>query len=251
MLAIGCRQPGRLPAAVRGAAVAGQGRLQGQGSMGTGPGLRRPAGSAARWPRCTASGSAAAGPDDRRRCGSRWPAARCRSACSAPRRCLWLAIVFSATMWAGVTYGNILWFTVLQERVPAGLLGRMMSLDLLLSVAMGPLGFFLGGLGSHWFGAAGHPDRRRPDRHAGLRRGGLRAPGAGAGRGAGPGRRTGRVRGRRPAGLDAVQPATAQLSGCRPGSPGPACPRCCGAARPRSAPGPAASAAAAAAPATA
>jgi MFS family permease len=65
---------------------------------------------------------------------------------------LWLAIVFSATMWAGVTYGNILWFTVLQERVPPELLGRVMSLDLLLSVAMGPLGFFLGGVGSHWIG---------------------------------------------------------------------------------------------------
>jgi MFS family permease len=65
---------------------------------------------------------------------------------------LGLAVVFSATMWAGVTYGNILWFTVLQERVPADLLGRVMSLDLMLSVAMGPLGFFLGGLGSHWIG---------------------------------------------------------------------------------------------------
>ncbi|HJQ01704.1 MAG TPA: MFS transporter [Jatrophihabitans sp.] len=65
---------------------------------------------------------------------------------------LWLAIVFSATMWAGVTYGNILWFTVLQERVPPELLGRVMSLDLLLSVAMGPVGFFLGGVGSHWIG---------------------------------------------------------------------------------------------------
>ena len=55
-------------------------------------------------------------------------------------------------MWAGVTYGNIVWFTLLQERIPSELLGRVMSLDLLLSVAMGPVAFFLGGLGSHRFG---------------------------------------------------------------------------------------------------
>ncbi|HEV2885643.1 MAG TPA: hypothetical protein VGX49_01920, partial [Jatrophihabitans sp.] len=66
---------------------------------------------------------------------------------------LWLAIVFSASMWAGVTYANIVWFSALQERIPSELLGRVMSLDLLLGIAMGPVGFFLGGLGSDWFGA--------------------------------------------------------------------------------------------------
>lgn len=66
---------------------------------------------------------------------------------------LWLAVVFSATMWAGVTYANILWFSALQERVPSELLGRIMSLDLLLGIAMGPLGFFLGGIGADWYGA--------------------------------------------------------------------------------------------------
>ena len=66
---------------------------------------------------------------------------------------LWLAIVFSATMWAGVTYANIVWFAALQERVPTHLLGRVMSLDLLVGIGLGPLGFFLGGVGAESFGA--------------------------------------------------------------------------------------------------
>ncbi len=66
---------------------------------------------------------------------------------------LWLAIIFSATMWAGVTYANIVWFSAVQERVPSELLGRIMSLDLLLGIALGPLGFFLGGLGTDLVGA--------------------------------------------------------------------------------------------------
>jgi MFS family permease len=66
---------------------------------------------------------------------------------------LWLAIAFSATMWAGITYANILWFSAMQERVPSELLGRIMSLDLLLGIALGPLGFFLGGLGTDLMGA--------------------------------------------------------------------------------------------------
>jgi MFS family permease len=66
---------------------------------------------------------------------------------------VWVAVVCSATMWAGVSYGNIVWFTLLQERVPSELLGRIMSLDLLFSIAMGPVAFFLGGLGAHRFGA--------------------------------------------------------------------------------------------------
>jgi len=65
---------------------------------------------------------------------------------------LWLAVLFSAVMWAGVTHANIVWFSALQERVPGELLGRVMSLDLLFGIAMGPLGFFLGGIGSDWIG---------------------------------------------------------------------------------------------------
>ncbi|HJQ00601.1 MAG TPA: MFS transporter [Jatrophihabitans sp.] len=64
-----------------------------------------------------------------------------------------LAVMFSATMWAAVTYANIVWFTELQARVPSALLGRIMSLDLLFSIALGPVAFFLGGLGADQFGA--------------------------------------------------------------------------------------------------
>jgi len=63
-----------------------------------------------------------------------------------------VAVMFSATMWAAVTYGNIVWFTELQARVPSELLGRIMSLDLLFSIAMGPVAFFLGGFGANQFG---------------------------------------------------------------------------------------------------
>jgi MFS family permease len=66
---------------------------------------------------------------------------------------LWLAVLFSALMWGGVTHANIVWFSALQERVPGELLGRVMSLDLLLGIALGPVGFLLGGLGSDSIGA--------------------------------------------------------------------------------------------------
>jgi MFS family permease len=65
---------------------------------------------------------------------------------------LWLAVLFSAVMWGGVTYANIVWFSALQERVPGELLGRVMSLDLLFGIALGPVGFFLGGIGSDSIG---------------------------------------------------------------------------------------------------
>lgn len=65
---------------------------------------------------------------------------------------LWLAVLFSAVMWGGVTYANIVWFSALQERVPGELLGRVMSLDLLFGIALGPVGFFLGGIGSNSIG---------------------------------------------------------------------------------------------------
>lgn len=66
---------------------------------------------------------------------------------------LWLAVVFAGTLWGGVTYGNIIWMTAMQENVPPELLGRVSSLDLLLSIAMGPMGFLLGGAAANWFGA--------------------------------------------------------------------------------------------------
>lgn len=59
---------------------------------------------------------------------------------------LWLAVVFSALLWAGATYGNLLYNTLMQERIPPRLLGRVASLDVMVGLSTGPLGFLLGGV---------------------------------------------------------------------------------------------------------
>jgi hypothetical protein len=53
---------------------------------------------------------------------------------------LWLADVFFGLAWSMVYYGNIVWFTALQARTPATLLGRVSSVDWLLSLSLTPLG---------------------------------------------------------------------------------------------------------------
>jgi predicted MFS family arabinose efflux permease len=53
---------------------------------------------------------------------------------------LWLADVFFGLGWSMVYYGNIVWFTALQARTPATLLGRVSSVDWLLSLSLTPLG---------------------------------------------------------------------------------------------------------------
>lgn len=59
---------------------------------------------------------------------------------------VWLAIFFACVMWFGLTYGNVLWFPLMQEKVPPNLLGRVSSVDWLLSLALNPLGAIAGGL---------------------------------------------------------------------------------------------------------
>lgn len=58
---------------------------------------------------------------------------------------IWMAAFFAGTLWGGATYGNILWLAMLQEEVPAELLGRVASLDWMLSLALSPLGMIAGG----------------------------------------------------------------------------------------------------------
>jgi MFS transporter, DHA3 family, tetracycline resistance protein len=58
---------------------------------------------------------------------------------------LWLAVVFAGLAWAGVTYGNVLWFPLMQEEVPANLLGRASAVDWMLSLALAPAGTIAGG----------------------------------------------------------------------------------------------------------
>jgi MFS family permease len=58
----------------------------------------------------------------------------------------WMAAFFVAAMWFGVTYGNVLWFPLMQEEIPGDLLGRVSSVDWLLSLALSPLGVIAGGI---------------------------------------------------------------------------------------------------------
>jgi DHA3 family tetracycline resistance protein-like MFS transporter len=48
--------------------------------------------------------------------------------------------VFFGLAWSMVYYGNIVWFTTLQARTPSTLLGRVSSVDWLLSLSLTPLG---------------------------------------------------------------------------------------------------------------
>lgn len=57
----------------------------------------------------------------------------------------WMATVFLGASWFCVTYGNVLWFPLMQEEVPPELLGRVSSVDWLLSLALSPLGTLAGG----------------------------------------------------------------------------------------------------------
>lgn len=59
---------------------------------------------------------------------------------------LWLAALFTAAAWFGLSYGNILWYSLMQREVPSGLLGRVASVDWALSMGLTPLGVIVGGL---------------------------------------------------------------------------------------------------------
>jgi MFS family permease len=58
---------------------------------------------------------------------------------------LWMAVAFAGLAWGGVTYGNVLWFPLMQQEVPAGLLGRASAVDWMLSLALAPAGTVAGG----------------------------------------------------------------------------------------------------------
>ncbi|HLX47995.1 MAG TPA: MFS transporter [Streptosporangiaceae bacterium] len=58
---------------------------------------------------------------------------------------IWMATILAGLLWAAATYGNILWLATIQEAVPPGLLGRVASLDWLVSSALAPLGILAGG----------------------------------------------------------------------------------------------------------
>lgn len=58
---------------------------------------------------------------------------------------LWQALVLSALSAALFEFGGIIWFTLLQQLVPRDLLGRVSSLDWLVSIGLVPLSFALTG----------------------------------------------------------------------------------------------------------
>lgn len=55
------------------------------------------------------------------------------------------AIVFAACDAFLLEYGNVLWSPLLQEQVPARLLGRVSALDWLFSLSLTPLGIAVAG----------------------------------------------------------------------------------------------------------
>ncbi|TYP87990.1 MFS transporter [Blastococcus xanthinilyticus] len=58
---------------------------------------------------------------------------------------LWVMLVAGAVMGATFQAGMVIWGTLLQRRVPAGLLGRVSSLDFFLSLSFMPLSMALAG----------------------------------------------------------------------------------------------------------
>ncbi|MHB2023596.1 MAG: MFS transporter [Mycobacteriales bacterium] len=59
---------------------------------------------------------------------------------------VWAAAFFAGGVWGALAYGNVLWFPLMQQQVPADLLGRASSVDALISFALSPLGMLFGGL---------------------------------------------------------------------------------------------------------
>jgi DHA3 family tetracycline resistance protein-like MFS transporter len=64
----------------------------------------------------------------------------------------WQAMLISGVSEAGWTGGSLVWVTMLQRLVPRELLGRVKSLDWLLSIGLAPLSFALCGPAAAWLG---------------------------------------------------------------------------------------------------
>jgi DHA3 family tetracycline resistance protein-like MFS transporter len=68
---------------------------------------------------------------------------------------LWQALLVSAIVNALFELGSVIWMTLLQQRVPRELLGRVSSLDWLVSTGLVPLSFALTGPAAAVFGPEG------------------------------------------------------------------------------------------------
>ncbi len=58
----------------------------------------------------------------------------------------WVAGILFAAVWALIMYGTVLWYPLIQQRVPAELLGRASSVDLVVSFVLSPLGVVVAGV---------------------------------------------------------------------------------------------------------
>ncbi|MBO0822259.1 MAG: MFS transporter [Actinobacteria bacterium] len=65
----------------------------------------------------------------------------------------WLAVIFAGLTWSGVTYGNVQWFPLIQREVPTELLGRVSSVDWMLSLGLTPVGAAMAGIAATLIGA--------------------------------------------------------------------------------------------------
>ena len=88
---------------------------------------------------------------------------------------VWHLMLASAIFNALETAGTIVWITVKQRHVPSSMLGRVSSLDWLISIGLLPLSFALTGPVSDAIGAQRDADRRRPARRGRDARGAVRA----------------------------------------------------------------------------
>jgi hypothetical protein len=68
---------------------------------------------------------------------------------------VWQAAVFSMISSAGLTTLLVMWYTVVQRFVPSDILGRVSSIDWLISAALVPLSFALTGPAAAAIGARG------------------------------------------------------------------------------------------------
>ncbi|HEX9336860.1 MAG TPA: hypothetical protein VF892_13290 [Pseudonocardiaceae bacterium] len=108
--------------------------------------------ASARWPadeqEASSSVSVLADPGDLQRGnGETGPESQHQATRTGPRRVVDGAIehIFGGLTWFGVTYGNVLWFPLMQQEVPADLLGRASAVDWMFSLALAPLGTVAGG----------------------------------------------------------------------------------------------------------
>jgi MFS family permease len=75
-----------------------------------------------------------------------WGLAGAAVACLGLAPDAWVAGLLVAVAWALIMYGNVLWNPLMQERVPAELLGRASSVDWLVSFAGSPVGIVVAGV---------------------------------------------------------------------------------------------------------